>query len=64
MDSLSIHGQGYKWIVGNDADTNQSDNSECAYDRIVIADEASDDNAGDWGTVDISNPAVSDHHPV
>lgn len=64
VNSLDIHGAGYKWIVPNDADTNQSDQSECAYDRIVITDGANDDYAGEWGVVKIKDKKVSDHHVV
>jgi len=54
----------YQWIVPNDADTNQSDNTECAYDRIVITEETNSNYAGNWGIVNISSPSVSDHHAV
>ncbi len=64
VNALSIHGAAYQWLVPNDADTNQSNNTECAYDRIVITDETINNYAGDWGIVNINNPSVSDHHAV
>lgn len=64
VNNLSLHGAGYKWIVPNDADTNQSENTECAYDRIVITNAANDDYADDWGIVKVNDKKVSDHHVV
>jgi len=64
VNALSFHGAGYQWIVPNEAYTNQSNNTECAYDRIVITEETSDNYSGDWGIVNITNLSVSDHHAV
>jgi endonuclease/exonuclease/phosphatase family metal-dependent hydrolase len=55
----------YVWIVPDDADTNVSTSSACAYDRIVITTETQEDFADNWGIDDsISSNAVSDHFPV
>ena len=64
LDALDISGSEYLWIVPHSADTNFSDNSACAYDRIVITDDTQNDFASDWGIDSVSSKHVSDHFPV
>lgn len=54
----------YTWIVPDDADTNYSTNTACAYDRIIISDGMVNDFTGDWGVGSVSSKQVSDHFPV
>ena len=64
ISNLSISTEKFKWIIPNNADTNQSDNSECAYDRIVISDGAKTDYADEWGVLKVGDKRVSDHHVI
>ena len=64
LQALALSGPGYVWIVPHDADTNLA-KSKCAYDRIVMDADGTDDYAGKWG-VDraFDDRRVSDHWPV
>jgi len=64
LDALPIHGEAYDWVVPHSADTNLAD-SECPYDRIVVAAPQGTDLVDDWG-VDraFDDRNVSDHWPV
>jgi endonuclease/exonuclease/phosphatase family metal-dependent hydrolase len=53
------------WIIPDDADTNFSTNTACAYDRIVITGNTEEDYAGIFGVdTTVSSSDVSDHFPV
>lgn len=55
----------YTWIVPDDADTNFSTTDACAYDRIVITEDAEEDYADKFGVdTSITSKVVSDHFPV
>jgi len=54
----------YVWIVPDDADTNVSTGSVCAYDRIVMTDDGEEDYADNFGIDTVSSGEVSDHFPV
>ena len=55
----------YIWIIPDGADTNVSATRECAYDRIVITEDADEDYADNFGVdTSLSSNAVSDHFPV
>ncbi len=64
LDALPIHGEAYDWVVPHSADTNLAD-SECPYDRIVVAAPEGTDLVDEWG-VDraFADRTVSDHWPV
>jgi endonuclease/exonuclease/phosphatase family metal-dependent hydrolase len=53
-----------KWIVPDDADTNYSINTACAYDRIIITKGMVEHYNNNWGIDTVSSKAVSDHFPV
>jgi predicted extracellular nuclease len=38
-DSIDPLRTGYEWLVPNNADTNVSDSTSCAYDRIIVTQE-------------------------
>ncbi|AFU97810.1 endonuclease/exonuclease/phosphatase family protein [Simiduia agarivorans] len=54
----------YHWLIPDDADTNVSTNSACAYDRILITEGMVGDYTGEWGVGTVSSKTVSDHFPV
>lgn len=54
----------YKWIVPEDADTNFSDNTACAYDRIIMTRGTDIEYLNNWGIDKVSSKKVSDHFPV
>lgn len=55
----------YVWIIPDDADTNFSTNTACAYDRIVMTEETEEDFADKFGVdTSVSSKTVSDHFPV
>jgi len=64
LDALPIHGEQYDWVVPHSADTNLAD-SQCPYDRIVLAAPQGNAIVDDWG-VDraFEDDAISDHWPV
>lgn len=64
LEPLDIAGPDYVWIVPHTADTNVA-GSECAYDRIVMDTDGSENYAGVWGVDQaFSDKRVSDHWPV
>lgn len=64
LDALPIHGTAYDWVVPHSADTNLAD-SQCPYDRIVIAAPEGNRLVERWG-VDraFHDRVISDHWPV
>lgn len=55
----------YVWIIPDDADTNFSPATACAYDRIVITEDTEEDYADSFGVdTSVSSNTVSDHFPV
>ncbi len=64
LDALPVHGKEYDWVVPHSADTNLAD-SQCPYDRIVIAAPGGNHIVEHWG-VDQSfeDKVISDHWPV
>jgi len=65
LDQLAIRGPGYFWVVPDDAKTNLSEKSDCAYDRFVLTTTAKTYYTGHWG-VDrcFTTKSISDHWPV
>jgi len=65
LDALALRGVDYTWVVPDDADTNLSTRSSCAYDRIVFGTGTLADWTTEWG-VDraFTDKQVSDHWPV
>ena len=65
LDKLEIRGPRYHWVVPDSANTNLSEKSDCAYDRIVLTKDALPMFTGQWG-VDRSftSREISDHWPV
>ena len=65
LDEMELRTDEYIWIVPDNADTNVSKSSDCAYDRIVITTNTGKDYTGRWG-IDrsFSDKKVSDHFPV
>ena len=64
LDALPVHGDAYDWVVPHSADTNLAE-SQCPYDRIVIAAPQGTDLADEWGVDEaFHDRAVSDHWPV
>lgn len=70
LDMLQLRTGPYHWVVPDDADTNVAAGSACAYDRIVLTDEARgtlSPPAGEipWGVDALFvDTAISDHWPV
>lgn len=64
LDALPIRGDGYAWVVPDDADTNLA-SARCAYDRIVVTKDPAPNYVGTYG-VDVSfvDTRISDHWPV
>ncbi len=65
LDRLEIRGPDYFWVVPDDAKTNLSEKSDCAYDRFVLTIPAKSYYTGHWG-VDtcFKEKKISDHWPV
>ncbi|MFZ4522668.1 MAG: endonuclease/exonuclease/phosphatase family protein [Bacteroidales bacterium] len=65
LDKLAIRGKNYFWVVPDDAKTNLSAKSDCAYDRFVLTLPAKAHYTGRWG-VDrcFDSKTISDHWPV
>lgn len=65
LDALPIHGEAYDWVVPHSADTNVAD-SECPYDRVVVAAPNGNLLVDDWGVDRVFDAAapLSDHYPV
>jgi len=65
LDKLAIRGSNYYWIVPDDAKTNLSAKSNCAYDRFVLTLPAKLYYTGHWGVDSCySSKTISDHWPV
>ena len=65
LNQLDIRSPDYLWVVPDSADTTFSENTHCAYDRIVLTSDIEDRFFGRWG-VDraMTDSDVSDHYPV
>ncbi|MGB1365918.1 MAG: endonuclease/exonuclease/phosphatase family protein [Candidatus Poseidoniaceae archaeon] len=65
LNQLEIRSPEYLWVVPDSADTTFSENTHCAYDRIVLTSDVDDRFFGRWGVDrDMSDSDVSDHFPV
>jgi endonuclease/exonuclease/phosphatase family metal-dependent hydrolase len=65
LDTLAIRGTNYFWIVPDDAKTNLSAKSDCAYDRFVLTLPAKSYFTGNWGVDScFTSKKISDHWPV
>lgn len=71
-DYTPLRNSSFRWIVPDSADTTTK-TTDCAYDRIIIADSSSGDYAGSWGVFRFDKEyglnqsfteEVSDHYPV
>jgi endonuclease/exonuclease/phosphatase family metal-dependent hydrolase len=65
LDKLAIRGSDYDWVVPDDAKTNLSAKSDCAYDRFVLTLPAKSYYTGRWGVDScFTSKKISDHWPV
>lgn len=65
LNQLDIRSPEYLWVVPDSADTTFSENTHCAYDRIVLTSDIEDRFFGRWGVDrNMSDSDVSDHFPV
>ena len=65
LNQLEIRSPEYLWIVPDSADTTFSENTHCAYDRIVLTGDVDGRFFGRWGVDrNMSGSDVSDHFPV
>ncbi len=65
LDKLDIRGPNYFWIVPDNAKTNLSAKSDCAYDRFVLTLPAKSYYTGRWGVDSCyTSKTISDHWPV
>lgn len=65
LNQLEIRSPEYLWVVPDSADTTFSENTHCAYDRIVLTSDVDDRFFGRWGVDrNMSDSDVSDHFPV
>ncbi|MGB0781499.1 MAG: hypothetical protein ACPGQN_06910, partial [Candidatus Poseidoniaceae archaeon] len=65
LNQLAIRSPEYLWVVPDSADTTFSENTHCAYDRIVLTSDIEDRFFGRWGVDrNMSDSDVSDHFPV
>lgn len=65
LNQLEIRSPEYLWVVPDSADTTFSENTHCAYDRIVLTSDVNDRFFGRWGVDrNMSSSDVSDHFPV
>ena len=65
LNQLDIRSPDYLWVVPDSADTTFSENTHCAYDRIVLTSDVDDRFFGRWGVDrNMSSSDVSDHFPV
>ena len=65
LNQLDIRSPDYLWVVPDSADTTFSENTHCAYDRIVLTSDIQDRFFGRWGVDrDVTDSDVSDHYPV
>ncbi|MFH0737882.1 MAG: endonuclease/exonuclease/phosphatase family protein [Candidatus Micrarchaeota archaeon] len=69
---LALRNQSFIWIVPDEADTTTK-STDCAYDRIILAGDASEEYLGGWGVYRFDQgfslnqsqtEDVSDHYPV
>jgi endonuclease/exonuclease/phosphatase family metal-dependent hydrolase len=63
LDALAVRAAPYTWIVTDEADTNVSATTACAYDRIVVSASVGVHFTGRWG-IEHPTPWFSDHWPV
>jgi endonuclease/exonuclease/phosphatase family metal-dependent hydrolase len=62
LDQLEIRGDQYVWVVPDDTDTNLASKA-CAYDRIVLTDDARYE--GEWDVWQaFQSKKISDHWPI
>jgi endonuclease/exonuclease/phosphatase family metal-dependent hydrolase len=70
--SLALRNSSFTWLVPDDADTTVK-STDCAYDRIILAGNATAAYSGEWGIFRFDEEyglnqsgaeAVSDHYPV
>ena len=65
LNQLEIRSHEYLWVVPDSADTTYSENTHCAYDRIVLTSDVDARFFGKWGVDrNMSSSDVSDHFPV
>ena len=65
LDQLDIRSPEYTWVVPDSADTTFSENTHCAYDRIVMTSDVNGRFFDRWGVDrNMSDSDVSDHYPV
>ena len=65
LNQLEIRSPEYLWVVPDSADTTYSENTHCAYDRIVLTSDVDARFFGKWGVDrNMSSSDVSDHFPV
>ena len=65
LDQLAIRGKDYIWVVPDDAKTNLSAKSDCAYDRFVLTLPVKSYYTGNWGVDScFTSKTISDHWPV
>lgn len=65
LNQLEIRNPDYFWVVPDSADTTFSENTHCAYDRVVMTSDVDGRFFGRWGVDrNMSDSDVSDHFPV
>ena len=65
LNQLDIRSPEYLWVVPDSADTTYSENTHCAYDRIVLTSNVDSRFFGKWGVDrNMSSSEISDHYPV
>lgn len=64
INGTAMSNPNYFWVVPNSADTNVSEHSECAYDRIILTQYFSSRYTGQWGIDHRTGKSVSDHWAV
>tara|TARA_B100001741_G_C16555265_1_gene602376 strand:- start:16919 stop:17890 length:972 start_codon:yes stop_codon:yes gene_type:complete len=65
LNQLEIRNPEYIWVVPDSADTTYSENTHCAYDRIVLTSDVDGRFFERWGVDrNMSGSDVSDHFPV
>ena len=50
LDELDIRNGDYQWIIPDGTNTNIAESSSCAYDRMIIGDEGSEEYLGSFST--------------
>jgi endonuclease/exonuclease/phosphatase family metal-dependent hydrolase len=70
--ALALHNASFTWVVPDTADTTTK-STDCAYDRMILAGNASSHFTGQWGILRFdqlyglnqsATEAVSDHYPI